>query len=367
MQKAWKRLTERVEGCAGDASDVFVKTSKAKSNKDISKFEKKDVANTLNSFDIGEVRSNEYVIDKQKSYGINGHIVGRKHKNGSNGIGVQEECAHSLTTADKHSVAIINDQGGDRMDVCYDKSNALSVSHSNENYIVADFYNCTIQKDKTNCISTNVGNSQPYKCGNPHVLKNNDKKLYENHAQDCRYKELKEHSNSVVSTYGTGGNNQPFVVDMGAGKSGCNINKDLSPTLATTHGGEPVVVGTLSKDLYNNKVEKDITNTLTATDYKEPPMVACIYSRKRNVHCEKIEESCETVRAGYGTAGTNVPLTLQVRSGKEGGGKGALVQEDLSATLNSTTNQTLFDNKYNNCIVRRLTPTECGRLQGFPD
>lgn len=94
--------------------------------------------------------------------------------------------------------------------------------------------------------------------------------------------------------------------------------------------------------------------------------------------------------------------TLQVRCGKEGGGKGALVQDDLSATLSTSNAQTLFkpiafaanqrgearlqggdgdvagavpasrSGKQVNGVVcgyevRRLTPRECERLQGLPD
>lgn len=102
------------------------------------------------------------------------------------------------------------------------------------------------------------------------------------------------------------------------------------------------------------------------------------------------------------------PCTLQVRCGKEGGGKGALIQDDMSATLSCANVQTLFQPKtvvidraaYNQgvnakydphieetdvmdtlvargphavgvreggYVVRKLTPRECERLQGFPD
>ena len=33
-----------------------------------------------------------------------------------------------------------------------------------------------------------------------------------------------------------------IVVDQGGGKSQCSISENVSPTLATTHGGEPVIV-----------------------------------------------------------------------------------------------------------------------------
>ena len=58
-----------------------------------------------------------------------------------------------------------------------------------------------------------------------------------------------------------------------------------------------------------------------------------------------------------------VPALLTMREGKEGGGKGPLIKYDQSLTLSTGNNQTLFDAG----VVRRLTPTECERLQGFPD
>lgn len=45
------------------------------------------------------------------------------------------------------------------------------------------------------------------------------------------------------------------------------------------------------------------------------------------------------------------------------GGKGALMSEDKSLTLATGNEQTLITDY----VVRRLTPTECARLQGFPD
>lgn len=57
-----------------------------------------------------------------------------------------------------------------------------------------------------------------------------------------------------------------------------------------------------------------------------------------------------TVSSTYGTGGNNQPFvvgedcpkTLKIRSGCEGGGKGALIQEDKSATLSCNNDQTLF-------------------------
>jgi len=113
----------------------------------------------------------------------------------------------------------------------------------------------------------------------------------------------------------------------------------------------------------------------------------------------KLDESgsIQTLTTRMGTGGMNVPLLLKLRSGCEGGGKGPLVQEDKSATLSCNNDQTLFvpktyavttgsytqvteeqaptlmarDFKDPTAVnrgysVRRLTPTECALLQGFP-
>lgn len=89
---------------------------------------------------------------------------------------------------------------------------------------------------------------------------------------------------------------------------------------------------------------------------------------------------------------------IRMRSGKPGGGKGPLVQDEVSGTLACGNDQTLVAFAQNTrdevrvqgdgtlsgalaasagmkqttyvagaSTVRRLTPTECERLQGFPD
>ena len=56
--------------------------------------------------------------------------------------------------------------------------------------------------------------------------------------------------------------------------------------------------------------------------------------------------------------------TYTKRDGSTGtAGKGALMEEEVAFTLAATQDMTLVDGY----IVRRLTPTECERLQGFPD
>ena len=94
--------------------------------------------------------------------------------------------------------------------------------------------------------------------------------MFENHSQDTRYTGPLEVAQTVSATYGTGGNNQPFVVE--------------SAGFCTEHSAQARGIG-----------------------YEE--------------------EKSPTLRAGV------VPATLKIRSGCPGGGKGALIQEDKSATL----------------------------------
>ena len=56
-------------------------------------------------------------------------------------------------------------------------------------------------------------------------------------------------------------------------------------------------------------------------------------------------------------------VVMRMREGKPGGGKGPLLSENRSLTLATANDQTLFIQS----SVRKLTPLECERLQGFPD
>ena len=62
-------------------------------------------------------------------------------------------------------------------------------------------------------------------------------------------------------------------------------------------------------------------------------------------------------------SGHGVATLMRMREGKPGGGKGPLLSEDKSLTIATVNDQALFHKS----DVRRLTPVECERLQGFPD
>ena len=97
----------------------------------------------------------------------------------------------------------------------------------------------------------------------------------------------------------------------------------------------------------------DITEGVTCTLRAEAHHPPCVIPLEHHpIDCRvKIEEgdAIQTLTCRMGTGGNNVPLvmdgtpkTLKIRSGCEGGGKGALIQENKSATLGCHNDQTVF-------------------------
>lgn len=78
---------------------------------------------------------------------------------------------------------------------------------------------------------------------------------------------------------------------------------------------------------------------------------------------------CPSVTRYYGTGGgtslsyCTKPHVFKLRSGCDGGGKGYLGSDDKSFTLATNNDQYMMTN----ARVRKLTPRETERLQGFPD
>ena len=118
------------------------------------------------------------------------------------------------------------------------------------------------------------------------------------------------------------------------GPQGSGVNEDVSFTLnATDHHAVAYPTYCASKASFFTSAEEEVANTLVATDYKDPPLINA----------------------------------LQTASGND-------VFGTISASMGSKQwlgNQEAFSGDYHivepDYIVRRLTPTECARLQGFPD
>jgi DNA (cytosine-5)-methyltransferase 1 len=224
--------------------------------------------------------------------------------------------------------------------------------------------------------------------------------VFENHSQDSRYTGPLDVSQTVLSTFGTGGNNQPFVVETPKTlkiRSGCEgggkgplIQEDKSATLGTHNDQtlfQPKVYGICSKD--SNAMKSDNPKS----GFYEAETSRTLDANGGSPVCNQGGMAVVALQGSMiGRADKNGPL-------------GSGVNEDVSFTLDATDRHavayeedrlytaskasffmtahekvadTLVATDYKDpplindkdgadYIVRRLTPTECARLQGFPD
>lgn len=164
--------------------------------------------------------------------------------------------------------------------------------------------------------------------------------LFENHSQDTRFKGPLKVCPMLPAQLGTGGNNTPFVVEgtpvyclqgngidraLTAGCNGKGWKEGQSYTLNTID--RPAVVFCMATGQANAEISKEICPTLNCNH--EQPIVA-------GVDCRNMKEC------------VGVYPTLQA---KPNGGYSLNFHGAVRVRY----------------IVRRLTPTECARLQGFPD
>ena len=173
---------------------------------------------------------------------------------------------------------------------------------------------------------------------------------------------------ATLTTQGGGTASWPsvvYAVDQGGGKSGANVSEDRAPTLCTTHGGEPAVAYSLDEKMGQTYVWEDQANTLAARDYKQPQTV--VFSRQRSD--ELVENKVVSTQSArqYKDA-TDLVVSPSVTQYWDGGNTTCAL-----TVSNASGNQWRPDFGMNcvietaNYIVRRLTPTECARLQGFAD
>lgn len=141
--------------------------------------------------------------------------------------------------------------------------------------------------------------------------------LFENHGRDTRYNELENACSTLTALLGTGGNNQPLVTTYdvrftseGTKNARANVYEtDVSRTISTggtspeANQGGVAIVSSFSQDAYDKYTESDVS------------------------------------------------ATLKNSGGNHGGGSEMIITTKCKP-------------KY---TVRKLTPIECARLQGFPD
>ena len=250
------------------------------------------------------------------------------------GIGYQAECSPTIKTGTAPSVLCLNDQGGSQM-------------------------HCT--EDITGTLRAQEHGHQPL--------------VFDNHAQDSRFTGPVAVSQTVSAGFGQGGNNQPLV--MATQQGGAEIGEGICPTITASAG------------MSGNNQPVLFENHGIDSRYTGPHAVA------------------PTMSARMGTGGNNVPLvgnpamqeTICIAGNTidrepENGGNGLGCQSDISYTITTSDRHAVCEpyqevvgalcrgdekgigSQYvsqNKCIVerrnliRRLTPLECERLQGFPD
>jgi DNA (cytosine-5)-methyltransferase 1 len=193
--------------------------------------------------------------------------------------------------------------------------------------------------------------------------------VYENHPSDSRVKDMGETCQTVTSTWGMGGGNIPFVQNVsyalqGAGATsqsgnGIGYKEEQSYTLNTTdvHG---VAFG------WQNSAHQGMSiDTISPTlDKSKTPAVAIPYdlhgiTSPTNSQNRENGDPCHTLArhsAAHASIVTNVVApTLTASNDPSRSPQSSEVTNQISAVYAAST------------AVRRLTPVECERLQGFPD
>lgn len=231
---------------------------------------------------------------------------------------------------------------------------------------------------------------------------------------------------TLTAAAGMSGNNQPVVAIpindkatrwQGAQAGGIGYSEEVSPTLAAAPSGTnrtPAVVAYIFDSLSSNSMksknphsgcrEVDVAKTLDTTDPTPSKnqgriaVVAPAVALDMTPACDVIRECGEQVpalQARMGTGGNQVSLTYQMngfgdyrdanvassckqrdfkdstdlvcavacRNFREGGEVNGTLQAKESGGQSLNLNNTVRQNM----VVRRLTPLECTRLQGYPD
>ena len=350
---------------------------------------------------------------------------------------------------------VLNDQGGSRMDVTHEVTATLRAEAHHPPVVMEAAGFCTEHSAQSRSIGYEEEVSPTLRTGVvPAAV------AIENHPTDGRVRIVDEDvSQTLTSRMGTGGNNVPLVmkaygisshdsnamksanphsgiyeaetsrtldanggnpgcnqggiavvcVDQGAGKSSCSVSEELSPTLACTHGGEPVVCvkgGTIviegngtrpshqgdgfkeSDVMYTlntvdrhavyalttgsfAQVSEDKAPTVLARDYKDPTAVCYGIGRdtfnhgKNSTFGPTMTKETQPTLVAKGPGAVAIPHGFDPSTARD---VGQYVLPNCGNTLVNGTcpgyHNGVVDATY---TVRRLTPTECARLQGFPD
>ena len=281
----------------------------------------------------------------------------------------------------------LNDQGGSRMDVTEDVAATLRAeNHGHPPCVMGAAGFCTEHSAKARGIGYEEETSPTLRAGTVPAA------VYENHSQDTRYTGPLETAPTVNATYGMGGNNQPFVVETpktlkirsgcdGGGK-GALIQENKSATLGCNNDQTvfvPKVYGICSKQSHA------MLSDNPHSGFYEADTSRCLDRSGGNPTCNQGGMAVVAVQGSMiGRADKNGPQGSGVNEGVsftlDAADRHAVAYCMTTGTYTQTLKEqspTLMARDYKDppvvnetepeYIVRRLTPTECARLQGFPD
>ena len=189
-------------------------------------------------------------------------------------------------------------------------------------------------------------------------------------------------SQTLTARAGTGGNQVPlvqvqpvaFLYNQGSKARSLGLG-EISPMLKTDHNP---VVAFAQNQCDDSREQGDVAGALVVRQGAKQQTYICRADGQTNAMAgvnlaptltSHAKKDPPIIYPAEDSTGEDEPVTLQIRGGKPGGGKSALIQHDMSATLSTHNTRTLItgDNEERGLTVRRLTPRECERLQGFPD
>ena len=222
----------------------------------------------------------------------------------------------------------LNDQGGERMDVSVDVTATLRAGMSGHPPLVMGIQQGSAGTEEI---------PDPALTEEAETGGNNQQILFENHGIDARYTGPHEVAPTMSDRYGTGGNNVPLVSDMP--ESYCIAGNIIDREVQ--NGGNGL------------GCQPDISYTLTSADRH------AVFSRQRS------DEFLQN----------RVTATQSARQHKDATDLVCEPYQNTVGTIGYTdhkgiNNQYVSEDKCiveNRRLIRRLTPLECERLQGFPD
>lgn len=174
-------------------------------------------------------------------------------------------------------------------------------------------------------------------------------------------------SQTLTARARTGGNQvplvqvQPLVFNPNAGITekggGFALSEDVTPTLKTDHN--PTVA--FASNQHDEVRELEVAGALAAQPGIKQQTYICRADGQTNAMT-----SVDMAPTLTSHAKKDPPL---IYPAEDSIGEDALIQRDMSATLSTHNTQTLITGgrEKRSLTVRRLTPRECERLQGFPD